>query len=122
MALARAERSVQRVYSLSAQIERERRDYYDLLEQTQKGTMDVTRWLDWLLGCLLRAIEGADTTLAAVWTKARFWRRWSGTPMNERQIKLLNRQRPARQGRLEQVGLRRAQHQLRAKPPAVPTP
>ncbi len=91
MALARAERSARRFYSLSAQIQRERRDYYDLLEQTQKGTMDVTRWLDWFLGCLLRAIEGADITLAAVLAKARFWQRWSGTPINERQIKLLNR-------------------------------
>ena len=58
MALARAERSVQRYYSLSAQIQRERKDYYDWLERTQKGTLDVTDWLEWFLGCLLRAIEG----------------------------------------------------------------
>lgn len=90
MALARAEQSAQRFYSLSAQIQRERKDYYDLLERTQKGTLDVTDWLTWFLGCLLRAIEGADTTLAAVLAKARFWQRWAGTPMNERQIKLLN--------------------------------
>lgn len=90
MALARAEQSAQRFYSLSSQIQRERKDYYDLLERTQKGTLDVTDWLAWFLGCLLRAIEGAETTLAAVLTKARFWQRWAGTPMNARQIKLLN--------------------------------
>lgn len=90
MALARAEQSAQRFYSLSAQIQRERKDYYDLLERTQKGTLDVSDWLAWFLGCLLRAIEGADATLAAVLAKARFWQRWAGTPMNARQIKLLN--------------------------------
>lgn len=90
MALARAEQSAQRFYSLSAQIQRERKDYYELLERTQKGTLDVSDWLAWFLGCLLRAIEGAEVTLAAVLAKARFWQRWAGTPMNERQIKLLN--------------------------------
>jgi Fic family protein len=100
MALARAEHSARRFYSLSAQIQRERGDYYDLLEQTQKGTLDVTRWLDWFLGCLLRAIEAADTTLAAVLAKARFWQRWSGTPMNERQIKLLDRLLDGFEGKL----------------------
>ncbi len=89
--LARAENAAQRFYSLSAQIQRERRDYYTLLEHTQKGTLDVTRWLDWFLGCLLRAIQGAEVALAAVLAKAKFWQRWSGTPMNQRQIKLLNR-------------------------------
>lgn len=89
--LARAERSPQRFYSLSGQIQRERKDYYDQLEATQKGTMDVTRWLAWFLGCLLRAIEGADATVGAVLDKAQFWQRWSGVSFNERQIKLLNR-------------------------------
>ena len=91
MALARAERSMQRYYSLSAQIQRERKDYYDWLEKTQKGTLDVTDWLEWFLTCLLRAIEGAQEMLAAVLAKASFWRRWAGTPMNDRQIKLLNK-------------------------------
>ncbi len=75
MALARAQQSAQRFYSLSAQIQRERKDYYDLLEQTQKGTMDVTPWLAWFLGCLLRAIEGAEFTLSGVLGRARFWQR-----------------------------------------------
>lgn len=100
MALARAEQSAQRFYSLSAQIQRERKDYYEMLERTQKGTLDVSDWLAWFLGCLLRAIEGADTTLAAVLTKARFWQRWAGTPMNERQIKLLNRLLDGFEGKL----------------------
>ena len=91
MALARADQSPQRFYSLSAQIQRERKDYYDLLERTQKGSLDVTVWLEWFLGCLHRAIQGADVTLSAVLIKARFWQHWSDTPMNERQIKLLNR-------------------------------
>lgn len=91
MALARTECSVQRYYSLSAQIQRERKDYYDWLEETQKGALGVTGWLEWFMGCLLRAIEGAQETLAAVLVKASFWKCWAGTPMNERQIKLLNK-------------------------------
>ena len=100
MALARAEQSPQRTYSLSAQIQRERSDYYDLLERTQKGTLDVTGWLEWFLGCLLRAMQGADVTLAAVLDKARFWQHWAGTPMNARQIKLLNRLLDGFEGKL----------------------
>jgi len=91
MALARAEQSAQRYYSLSAQIQRERNDYFDRLEATQKGGLDVTVWLEWFLACLLRAVQGADDTLASVLAKARFWQLWSGTPMNDRQIKLLNK-------------------------------
>jgi len=86
--LARADGSPQRFYSLSAQIQRERKDYYHQLERTQKGTLDVTDWLEWFLGCLLRAVQG---TLSAVLSKANFWRQWADTPMNERQIKLLNK-------------------------------
>ena len=91
MALARAEKSAQRYYSLSAQIQRERKDYYDRLEATQKGDLDVTDWMEWFLACLLRALQGAEETLAAVLTKARFWQHCAGMPLNERQIKLLNK-------------------------------
>jgi Fic family protein len=91
MALARAEQSPQRYYSLSAQIQRERNDYYDRLEATQKGGLDVTGWLEWFLACLLRAVQGAEETLAQVLAKARFWQHWAGMPMNDRQIKLLNK-------------------------------
>ena len=91
MALARAERSTQRFYSLSTQIQRERKEYDDRLEATQKGDLDVTAWLAWFLACLLRAIQGAEATLASVLAKARYWQLWAGIPLNDRQIKLLNR-------------------------------
>jgi len=91
MALARAEGTAQRFYSLSAQIQRERKQYYDQLEATQRGTLDVTPWLDWFLACLLRAVQGADGLLAGVLSKSQFWQRWAGTPMNARQTLVLNR-------------------------------
>lgn len=100
MALARCELSPQRFYSLSAQIQRERGDYYSQLERTQKGTMDVTAWLQWFLGCLLRAVQGAGTTVDNVLVKAQFWQRWAGTVMNERQIKLANRLLDGFEGKL----------------------
>ncbi|MBT2299540.1 Fic family protein [Variovorax paradoxus] len=100
MALARAEGSSQRFYSLSAQIQRERKDYYEMLERTQKGAMDVTPWLAWFLGCLLRAVEGAEASLSAVLGKSRFWQRWAETPLNERQIKLVNRLLDGFEGKL----------------------
>src|ERR1017187_7263152 len=73
MALTRSENSSQRFYSMSAQIRQERADYYDILEATQKGTLDITPWMDWFLGCLGRAIDGAQATLSAVLAKAHFW-------------------------------------------------
>jgi Fic family protein len=91
MALARSEKTGQRFYSMSAQIRREHKDYYDILEWTQKGELDVTRWQDWFLNCLQGAIEGAQGTLAAVLNKARFWELFAKEPLNERQIKVLNR-------------------------------
>ena len=91
MALARAEKSAQRFYSLSAQIQRERKHYYEQLETTQRGTLDVTPWLDWFLGCLLRAVQGADALLVGVLDKAQFWQRWADTPMSVRQTLVLNR-------------------------------
>jgi len=90
MALARAENSAQRFYSLSAQIQRERKDYYDHLEAAQQGGMDVSVWMEWFLGCLLRAIHGAEARLDSVLAKTRFWQRWAETPFNDRQIKRLN--------------------------------
>ena len=89
--LARADGSPQRFYSLSAQIQRERQAYYDMLEQTQKGSLDVTAWLLWFLASLQRAVDQALLTLDAVLIKSRSWQRWAELPLNERQIKLLNR-------------------------------
>ena len=89
--LARANGSPQRFYSLSAQIQRERKDYHDILERTQKGSMNITAWLAWFLDNLHRAIDQAHHTLDALLVKTRFWQRWSSTPLNERQATLLNR-------------------------------
>jgi Fic family protein len=100
MALARAEGTPQRFYSLSAQIQRERKTYYDQLEATQKGALDVTAWLRWFLASLLRAVQGADALLSGVLDKAQFWQRWAGTPMNARQSKVLNRVLDGMEGKL----------------------
>ncbi|MFZ1575526.1 MAG: Fic family protein [Chromatiaceae bacterium] len=100
LTLARSEQTPQRFYSLSAQIQQERGDYYTLLERTQKGDLDVTEWLLWFLACLGRAIARAEDSLAAVLSKARFWERFASTPMNARQIKVLNRLLDGFEGKL----------------------
>jgi Fic family protein len=100
MALARSEESPQRFYGMSAQIRHERAAYYDILEQTQKGTTDITPWMNWFLGCLDRAIEGAQATLAPVLAKARFWERLADFPLNERQRLVLSRLLDGFEGKL----------------------
>jgi Fic family protein len=90
MALARSEQSPQRFYSMSAQIRLERNAYYDILEETQKGDLDVTAWLKWFLVCLGRAINGAEDILSNVLRKARFWDTIKDHPLNERQRKVIN--------------------------------
>jgi len=92
MALARAEGIVERFYSMSAQIEAEKKRYYLELEQSQKGGIRITSWLEWFLGCLGRAIAGAEEGLASVLLKARIWERInSQSPVNERQRTVINR-------------------------------
>ncbi|HEY5306503.1 MAG TPA: Fic family protein, partial [Pseudolabrys sp.] len=91
MMLARSEDSSQRFYSMSAQIRLERKAYYDTLEATQKGDLDITQWLEWFLGCLDRAFDGAEEILAAVFQKAEFWKKHGSAPLNERQRDMLNR-------------------------------
>jgi Fic family protein len=91
MQLARSESGPQRFYSMSAQIRRERSAYYDILESTQKGGLDVTGWLGWFLGCLDRAFDGAETIFADVLRKARFWNRHRLAPLNERQHDMVDR-------------------------------
>ena len=98
--LARADGSPQRFYSLSAQIQRERKAYYELLERTQKQSLDVTDWLAWFLGTLHRAVDQAQHTLDTVLARQRFWQRWATTPLNERQVKLLNRLLDGFEGKL----------------------
>jgi len=91
MALARSEKIAQRFYSMSAQIRQERKDYYDILEATQKGALDVTAWLDWFLGCLGRAFDGADTILENTLKKAYFWESHRHISFSERQRTVINR-------------------------------
>lgn len=89
--LARSENSAQRFYSMSAQIRLERDAYYGILERTQKGTLDITQWMEWFLRCLGRAFDGTEATLAAVLRKARFWEQHANVTLNERQRTILNR-------------------------------
>ncbi len=100
LALARSENSPQRFYSMSAQVRQERNDYYNILEETQKGTMDITPWMAWFLRCLGRAIEGAQLTLSAILRKARFWESIQGVSLNPRQQLVLNRLLDGFQGNL----------------------
>jgi len=88
--LACSEKSAQRFYSMSAQIREERSAYYDVLESTQKGDLDITDWLQWFLGCLDAALDGAESTLKAVLRKAGFWETHSGESFNVRQRSILN--------------------------------
>ena len=90
-ALARADTCPQRFYSMSAQIEQERKDYYAMLENTQRGGLDITRWLAWFLGCLDRAIDGSERLFASVLRKADIWNKVNQYPLNERQKGILNR-------------------------------
>ncbi|MBH9576419.1 Fic family protein [Inhella proteolytica] len=101
--LARADGSPQRFYSLSAQIQRERKGYYEMLERTQKGSLDVTEWLAWFLAALQRAVEQAQLGLDAVLAKTRLWQRWNApgaAALNERQAKVLNRLLDGFEGKL----------------------
>lgn len=88
--LARSEKSPQRFYSLSSQIQQERKDYYKILEQAQKGDLEITEWLEWFIDCLGRAIQGANSTLNAVLFKAQFWQEIDKFQLNERQKKIIN--------------------------------
>jgi Fic family protein len=100
MMLARSEKSAQRFYSMSAQIRKERGKYYDDLEDTQKGDLDITDYLEWFLGCMDRAFDGAETILADVLRKARFWEKHAGESFNDRQRKMLNRLLDGFEGKL----------------------
>jgi Fic family protein len=91
MMLARADGTKDRFYSMSSAIEAARRAYYDRLEHTQRGGLDITAWLSWFLDCLERAIDQAEDTLSVVLFKARLWERLSADPVNERQRIILNR-------------------------------
>lgn len=89
--LARSDGSPQRFYSMSAQIHTERKRYYDILERSQRGSLDVTGWLAWFMACLQRAIASSEETLSAVLNKHRFWQTHARTILNPRQVKVLNK-------------------------------
>lgn len=91
MGLARADGTQNRFYSLSSQIEAERKEYYNQLEKQQRGTPELTLWLRWFLDCLGRAISSAETTLANVLFKARLWNQIHQKPVNDRQRLIINR-------------------------------
>lgn len=91
MLLAQSDKSNQRFYSMSAQIRLERKQYYDILEKTQKGNLDVTDWIVWFLNCLINALKATDSILIRVLFKADFWQTHIDTAINDRQRKLLNK-------------------------------
>ena len=89
MLLAQADKSHQRFYSMSAQIQAERNEYYDILENTQKGDLDITPWLIWFLDCLIRSMDQTDETIAKSMVRAQFWETHKETLLNARQQKIL---------------------------------
>jgi Fic family protein len=91
MALARADGTSSRFYSMSRQIEQERKAYYTQLEIQQKGSVDITSWLSWFLTCFSRAVDNAEYTLSSVLFKAELWNRVNPDPVNERQRLIINR-------------------------------
>ncbi|MGN6398557.1 MAG: Fic family protein [Mucilaginibacter sp.] len=90
MQLARADKSSQRYYSMSAQIEKERDSYYAALEHAQKGTLDITDWLVWFFDCLIRALNSTMDVLEKVNVRSRFWDKHHDTPLNARQKKMVD--------------------------------
>lgn len=91
MLLARSDGNSQRFYSMSAQIRKERKQYYEILESTQKGNLDITNWLLWFLNCLMNALLSTESILSKVLFKAEFWNKHSKFILNERQRLLLNK-------------------------------
>ena len=91
MLLAKSDKTNQRFYSMSAQIRIERKEYYEILEQTQKGNLDITKWIKWFLNCLINSLKSTNSLLVAILFKADFWNKNSKTLINERQKKLLNK-------------------------------
>ena len=91
MLLARADQTPQRYYSMTSQIRKERSDYYNMLEKTQKGSLDITAWIDWFLGCLSRALEVTEDTLHSVLRKSEFWRQHNRKQLNTRQQLMLDK-------------------------------
>ena len=100
MLLARADGSTQRFYSMSSQIRKGRKTYYEILESTQKGGLDITNWLSWFLNCLMDALISSDTILSKVLFKAHFWELHSTIALNERQRLMINKMLDGFDGKL----------------------
>lgn len=100
MLLAQSDKSNQRFYSMSAQIRLERKGYYDILEKTQKGELDITAWIIWFLNCLINALKSTDSVLTRVLFKANFWQKHIDTAINDRQRKLINKMMNGFDGKL----------------------
>ncbi|MDC2824841.1 mobile mystery protein B [Rodentibacter pneumotropicus] len=89
--LAKAENNRLRFYSLSAQIQKVRSNYYEILENTQKGVSDITIWITWFIQNIIEAINTAQKTLDQVLLKNHYWQKWRDWNLNDRQRKVLNR-------------------------------
>lgn len=100
MQLARADETSYRFYSMSSQIRKERNDYYFILEQTQKGSLDITIWIQWFLGCLERAYESTQAILSIILQKADFWKKNLGIQLNNRQHTIINKLLDGFEGKL----------------------
>jgi Fic family protein len=102
MCLARSDGSVQRFYSMSSQILEERKEYYDVLEKTQAGSLDITEWLMWFLECLDRAIEQSNQITSSALERELFWKSLKQRDIspNDRQTKILNKLFGGFQGKL----------------------
>ena len=92
MLLARSENCSKRFYSISAAIRVLQKEYYEVLERTQRGDGDITEWILWFLSCFEKALDSTEETLSSVMRKAEFWERHRDVSFNERQRKLLNMQ------------------------------
>lgn len=90
MQLARADQTEQRFYSMSAQIQKERNAYYNILESTQKGKLNITEWIVWFLDCLNRSMDATDQILEKINIRTRFWESKRETPLNSRQQKMVD--------------------------------
>jgi Fic family protein len=98
--LAQSDKSNQRFYSMSAQIRIQRKEYYELLETTQKGNLDITEWIQWFLTCLINSLKATDSLLVSILVKADFWTKHAKTLLNERQKQLLNKLLDGFEGKL----------------------
>ncbi len=89
--LARADRTNQRFYSMSSQVMKSKKGYYNVLETTQKGSLDISQWLVWYFERLMEALEATNNTLSKILVKARFWEMHKTTLLNERQVYMINK-------------------------------